>query len=787
MDTLRDQLQRSLGGAYTIERELGGGGMAHVFVATETRLNRRVVVKVLSPELAAGVSAERFEREIQMVAHLQQANIVPLLSAGEMDGIPYFTMPLVEGESLRNRLATGKPLSAVESVGILRDVARALSYAHAHGVVHRDIKPDNILLSHGAAVVTDFGIAKAVSASRTDDGSGLTQAGMSIGTPAYMAPEQALGDPSIDHRTDIYAFGCLAYELLTGRPPFTAPTLQRLVAAHVSDTPASLRDAQPDLAPVLAGLIMQCLEKLPDNRPASADEIVRVVDALVKPTGGDASGLTLAARGRPTARSVVAVVLGAVLVAAVGGGAWLWSRRAPSSVNDRSIAVLPLVNLSGDKANDYFGEGLAEEITGALGKAGLRVIGRGSARTMAAKGLDAREIARQLRVGSVLQGSVQRSEQQVRISVSLTSAVDGELLWSGKYDRQFKDVFAVQDEIAQSVANELAVRIRGARGSLVRNETADPDAHSLYLQGLYLWNRRTVGTVRQAIQLFEQAVARDPQYARAHAGIAMAYVVLPSYDDLPTDEILNKARDAARRALSIDSTLAEAHAVLGWANATQWRNREAAQDFARALALDSTLAIAHYWHSLLLFNLGRFDDDTMEIARALALEPTSIVMRSSAGLMQFSARRFAQADELQRHALSLDPGSQVARSWLALILVERGYADSAIAVMKEFVGTAGMSPSTKVGILAYAYARARRPADARAVLAKLSRGNTLPASGAIAMALDALGERPRAIEVLTRAVNEHDQLLQFESHTPPFDGLRRDPRAAPLFAKMATP
>ncbi len=282
---LREQLQQTLSGAYTLERELGGGGMSRVFVAEESRLHRKVVVKVLSPELAAGVSAERFEREIQLAASLQQANIVPLLSAGETNGLPYFTMPYVEGESLRARLAKG-PVTVTEVVGVLRDVARALSYAHEHGVVHRDIKPDNVLLSHGTAVVTDFGIAKALSESRTkSDSATLTQLGTSIGTPAYMSPEQAAGDSDIDHRADIYAFGCMAYELLAGHAPFHGRTPTRVLAAQMSEAPQPLDELRPDTPPVLADLVMRCLEKDPDARPQLASDIARALDTVTSGAG----------------------------------------------------------------------------------------------------------------------------------------------------------------------------------------------------------------------------------------------------------------------------------------------------------------------------------------------------------------------------------------------------------------------------------------------------------------------------------------------------------------------
>jgi tetratricopeptide (TPR) repeat protein len=318
---VRDQLQSALGNTYNLDRELGGGGMSRVFAATETALGRKVVIKVLPVELGAGVNVDRFKREILLAANLQHPHIVPVLAAGEIDGVPYYTMPLIDGESLRARLARG-PMPIGDAVSVLRDVARALAYAHERGVVHRDIKPDNVLMSGGSATVTDFGIAKAISAARAADStSNLTQMGMSIGTPTYMAPEQAAADPSTDHRADIYSFGCLAYELLAGRPPFAAMTPHKLLAAHMGERPQPIAELRPDTPPVLADLVMQCLEKDPDARPQSAGDVARLLDVVT--SGSSHSALPAIAISHPGAvrRALVAYALAFVAVVIVAKAA----------------------------------------------------------------------------------------------------------------------------------------------------------------------------------------------------------------------------------------------------------------------------------------------------------------------------------------------------------------------------------------------------------------------------------------------------------------------------------
>jgi eukaryotic-like serine/threonine-protein kinase len=469
MPDVRDKLGGALGATYTIEQELGGGGMSRVFLARDSVLGRTVAVKVLSPELAATVSVDRFRREIMLSANLQHPHIVPVLGSGELDGLPYFTMPYVEGESLRARIRRG-PMQVANAVSILRDVARALSFAHERGIVHRDIKPDNVLIAGGSAMVADFGVAKAVSESARDrmrNGSdSLTGIGTSLGTPQYMAPEQAAGDPETDHRADIYALGVMAYEMLAGAPPFGGRSPQQVLAAHITERPAALSTLRPGLPSALETLVMRCLEKDPSLRPQTAADVVEALDDPAVVSGAfssSASGTHAPVAVRPARRGLTTALAALALAGAAVIGAMIdrepaESALTPQAVHPGSVAVLPLVGL--DSADAALANTMTEEITSALGRLeGVQVASRTAAASALRVAVGPQDIAGRLRVATVVEGTVQREGNRVRVTARLVNAGDGFMLWADVYEADARNVFAMQDSIARAIGRALGERL----------------------------------------------------------------------------------------------------------------------------------------------------------------------------------------------------------------------------------------------------------------------------------------------------------------------------------------
>jgi TolB-like protein/Flp pilus assembly protein TadD len=700
--SLSEQLAAALGSAVELERELGGGGMSRVYLARDRRLGRRIVVKLLAPELASGVSAERFEQEIRLAAGLQHPHIVPLLAAGEVAGLPYFTMPFIEGESLRRRLDQGGPLPAPEAVRLLGQVASALAYAHARGLIHRDIKPDNVLLSPGGAMVTDFGVAKALRAATTTSAataaSGLTAAGFALGTPAYMAPEQAVGDPATDARADLYAFGAMAYECLAGSIPFPGRSAPAMIAAHLTEPPLPLQERQPDLPPALTALVMQCLAKRPDQRPASAEAVVAVLDKVRSGEWGAAVHTTVvtpAAGSRPAAqrRWLGAAVLGAIVLVALG--ALVLSRRGASHTPAQSaaapaavrIAVLPFENI-GDSSEAYFADGVADAVRGKLaGLRSLEVIARGSSVPYAGGKVRPAEVARELGVNYLLTGTVRWARQADGVSrvlvapelVAMRANAAPATQWSESFDAPLTDVFRVQADIAGRVAHALGLRLGVADAQqLAARPTSDIVAYDAYLRAEAFTRRFETGEIvatDSAIKYYREAVARDSTFARAWAKLAGAQSV----------NLINAGRPAGGAA-PIHAILARVERLAPNAPETDYLRSQVAYnvdaDTAKAFAT-SRAALARFpgnaeivqFAGVLQFQVGRFDAALAYAKRGLELDPKSTALVSMAGMSAVMARRYAEARPALDRMEELQPGNP--DSWGLRVASYLGEGDTA--------------------------------------------------------------------------------------------------------------
>ena len=789
MTDLRQTLETSLGHEYSIERELGGGGMSRVFLAQDRTLQRQVVVKVLKPDLAASMSFDRFRREIQLAAKLQHPHIVPLLASGEVAGTPYFTMPFIEGESLRARLARDKELPVTDAVRVLRGVAAALSYAHKQNIVHRDIKPDNVMLSDEFALVTDFGVAKALTAS-ADSGtdvtlSGLTGMGLAIGTPAYMAPEQAVGDPTVDHRADIYSCGIMAYEMLTGAPPFSGMTAQATLAAQAVETPVPIQTKRPMLQPALAALIMRCLEKRPTDRPQTAGEMLQELDAIQ--SGAIATHPVLAPLPRKQGIPRLAIAAIALLLL-LPFGYWLSQRRASGPVAGAqaelsSVAVLPLVNVGGDTANDYFSDGMTDELANALGKLpGLRVASRTSTYAFKGKtGTSVGDIGRALHVQAVLEGTVRRAGDRLRVSAQLTNVSDGLALWSDTYERQAKDVFQVQDDIARSISDALKLKL-GPQASTVASTSHGTDnlqAYDLYLRGIYFWNARGDENLRRSISYFEQAVAADPQFGRAYAALASAYALLPEYTDSPPADVLQRTQRASQRALAIDSTLAQAHTALGLASVHAWDYETARRQYQMAIASDPRYPTAHQWYGEFLYRTNQVDSAIVEVGRARALDPLAPIITGAMGFALNLARRYGDCVNEIKKGIELAPMIGLLHSQIAMCYANAGDYPHAIR-SAELGASIDKGLAVRDGQLAYVYAVAGEKAKAEALAVKLTEharaqpGQWFP----VALAEVGIGNKDAALTALERAVAAHEIGLAEVSlvSDKQWDSLRAEPR-----------
>jgi len=789
---------------YRITEKIGAGGMGEVYRAEDLHLARDVAIKVLpAGTLTDEAARRRFRHEALALSKLNHPNIQTVHDFDTQEEVDFLVVEFIPGPTLADKLAAGAlPEKEIASLG--SQIAAALEEAHERGVVHRDLKPGNIKVTpKGQVKVLDFGIAKLLKpAGATATTESFTDTHGVAGTLPYMAPEQLRGEAA-DPRSDIWAAGVLLYEMATARLPFEERVFSLLSESILHRPPPAPSRLKPGLSPRLEEIILKCLEKDPDNRYQSARDLLVDFRRLTAPTalplapspvaparGTIATLFRSAQRPLPLGTGLAVVAVALLLGFNVGGlREKLFGAAAPKF---DSLAVLPLENLSGDPEQEYFADGMHEELIATLGKIGaLKVISRTSVMQYKQQRKPLPEIARELGVDAVIEGSVRRAGDQVRITVQLVDARADKHLWAKSYQREIRDILALQTEVAQEIAQQIRVSVTPEeRTRLESSSTVNSEAYQLYLKGLYYWVERTPGgeTLGKSREYFEQAIEKDPAYAHAYAGLANAYVTIGYRGLIPTTEAYERARAAAKRALELDESLGEAHlALAGVMGDYDWDWAGADREFKRAIELSPNFANAHNWYSQYLTIMGQHDQAIAEAKRAVELDPLSIRLRPYVVAAFFYARRYDEAIEQAKKIIELDPNWPQIHSAYALLGVsylQKGMHEEAFKAVEKAETLRGASPE----FLA-AWRKAHKEGGIKGETRFWLQAERLPAlSGMTRASMHALlGEKDRAFELLDKLVREKDQEAPFLKVDPCFDSLRSDPRYHDLLRRMGLP
>ena len=785
-------------GPYEIVAPIGAGGMGEVYRARDPRLGREVAVKVLPPAFASDPDRlRRFEQEARAAGTLNHPNITAVHDVGAHAGTSFVVTELLEGETLRSALGGGR-LSSRRALDYALQIAQGLAAAHEKGIVHRDLKPENVFVTkEGRVKILDFGLAKLTKPDETGLQTNLpteaaeTEPGVVMGTLGYMSPEQVRGKAA-DARSDLFSFGAILYEMLSGKRAFRGDSAADTMSAILREEPAELSATNQQIPPALDRVVRHSLEKSPEQRFQSARDIAYALEETL--AGATVTGVAPPlprARHWPLLLAVgLAILLAVLFVADVGG----LRRRLFGSKprNIQSLAVLPLENLSHDSGQEYLADGMTEALITDLAQIGsLRVISRTSAMRYKGTKKGLPEIARELDVDGVVEGSVLRAGNKIRITAQLIHASTDRHLWARSYERDFKDILALQDEVAQAIAGQIQARLTSdEQARLSRARPVNPEAHEAYLKGRYEWYRWTPENFRKALDYFRQSIAIDPSYAPAYAGLSLAYARLgDSGGAWRPGDAYPKAKSAALKAVELDPELAEGRVALGmsilW---NDWDWAAAERELRRAVDLNPGSATAHLGYSSFLTNMGRNEEALVEINRAHELDPLSVTIRGVKATRFLSARRYDEAVEEAKSALALDPAAIQARETLGRAYLQKGMVGPAIAELERAVDLSRRD-SGAIRLLGFAYAVAGQKEKAQVLLRELQQRfeRSYVSPPLVALVFLGLGDRDRAFEWLEKGYELHDSGIVRLETAPEFDPLRSDPRFADLKRRVGLP
>jgi serine/threonine protein kinase/Tfp pilus assembly protein PilF len=756
-------------GRYEIRAKIGEGGMGEVYLAEDRKLDRRVALKILPPEFAEdNDKMSRFVREAKSASALNHPNIITIHEIGETNGTHFIATEYIEGETLQRRLRE-ESLSLKSTVEIALQVASALDAAHRAGIVHRDIKPDNVMVRQdGIVKVLDFGIAKLTATKSSEvETEGETRAqfrtrvGVIMGTVAYMSPEQARGQET-DARTDIWSFGCVLYEMLTRQKPFQGETITDVLANIIHREPVSILAHRKDAPAELERIIIKTMCKDKDERYQSAKELFNDLKQLQTRMLVDAE-LIRSGEGEKIAHTQPSLFL-------------------------NSIAVLPFANISAEKDNEYFSDGLTEEIIMNLSKLQmLKVVARGSTMRYVKEGKTHKQAANDLGVQYLLEGSVRRQGKDLRITAQLIDAMGDVYLWAETYRGTIEDIFEIQEKVAAEIVQALQLRLSPDEKQILKKRfTKNTEAYQLYLQGRFFWNKRSEESLKTAITYFERAIEKDPRYALAWAGIADSYSLLGEFGNIPRKDIYPKAEAAVNKALEIDDQLAEVHtsfASLLMLSKWDWVNAE--KEFKLALELNPNYATAHHWYSQWFLNMGRLEESLRMISRAVELDPVSQAILKDKGLTLYYSRQYDDTIEMARKTLELDPDYAAAHRLLSLAYQGKKLFDEAIAENRNWGALTGNKVETNVA-LAQLYAVSGQREDARKLVEIVEKDKLMieQVHRGLALVYAALGDNDIAFKWLGKSYERREESLLSLKVDPKVDRLRSDRRFIALLRQI---